>query len=86
MKLEVAIYPAVRPQVRDANQEVRAKERRHLLIAGLSPLIHAAYDAIAQMAMRRKLLIRPCSPGRCRVFAGKLAVRGLPGAIRCLLS
>ena len=59
MKLEAAIYPAVRPQVRDANQEVRAKERRPLLIVELSPLIHAAYDATAQMAMRKKKLLNP---------------------------
>ena len=62
MKLEAAIYPAVRPQVREANQDVRAKERRHLLIAELSPLIHAAYDATAQMAMRKKKL-PVCAPG-----------------------
>jgi len=31
----------------------------HLLIAELSPLIHAAYDATAQMAMRRKKLLNP---------------------------
>jgi hypothetical protein len=38
---------------------VRAKERRPLLIAELSPLIHAAYDATAQMATRKKLLNPP---------------------------
>jgi transposase len=81
MKLEAAIYPAVRPQVRDANQEVRAKERRHLLIAELSPLIHAAYDATAQMAMRKKKLLNP-PPSSSRIGVGYRAWRWRAAA-RC---